>query len=213
MTCPCFYNQSTPLKHSMTQKKMGLGNFLCQFKTSMSWLWLAVLLRNNCCSPVCKVDNHDCDVVQWPAIVRLQHYTLRAKMRLAEPLFDVRHCLFITECVPQTIRCQNHELRVKFIEVEGQDVGIGDHQVSFFKRIIAERAGRRQDSCNAPNAVEADEAAGLFDSSPLLYLENKKSMSLNQVTSRKQQTPLNMISNLFISLQCTVFKKLNAQPL
>lgn len=105
-----------------------------------------------------KLDHHDSDVVRATTIEGLEDNAFGAKMRLIQPFPDKADCLLVAEGVPEAIRCQDHELGLQLVQIEGHDVGIGDDHVEVLQGIIAQRARHCQDALYTPRAVETNEA-------------------------------------------------------
>lgn len=106
-----------------------------------------------------ELDHHDGDVVRATAVEGLKDDALGAKVRLVQSFPDEANRLLVAEGVPQAVRCQDHELGLQLVQVEGHDVGIGNDHVEVFQRVIAQRAGHGQDALDAPRAIETDETA------------------------------------------------------
>lgn len=86
-----------------------------------------------------KLHHHDCDVVRATTIEGLEHDTFGTKVRLIQSFPDEANGLLVAEGVPQAVRCQDHELRLQLVQIEGHDVGIRDDHVEVLQRIIAQR--------------------------------------------------------------------------
>lgn len=76
-----------------------------------------------------KFDNHDSDIVGAAAVEGLEDDALGTEMGLIQPLPDEADRLLVAEGVPQAVRCQDHELRLQLVQVEGHNVGIGNDHV------------------------------------------------------------------------------------
>lgn len=140
--------------------------------------------------PVSEVDDHDGDVVQGAAVIRLQGDALRAVVRLVQALLHEGHRLLVTEGVPQPVGRQDQELRPVVGQVEGQHVRVCDHQLLVLEGVVAHRPGRRQDAGNSPHAVERHEAAGLLDALPLPHLQTAATVNdTDRVHPRYQILP------------------------
>lgn len=74
-------------------------------------------------------NHHDCDVVWAATVIRLQDDALGAEMWLIEALTDEAHGLLVTEGIPQTIRRQDHELGLQFVQIKCHDVRFRDDHV------------------------------------------------------------------------------------
>lgn len=104
-------------------------------------------------------DHHDGDVVGTTTVEGLEDDALGAEMRLVQALPDEADGLFVAEGVPQPVGCQDHELRLQFVQVKGHDVRIGNDHVEVFQGIVAKRARHGQDPLDSPGTIETDEAS------------------------------------------------------
>lgn len=83
-----------------------------------------------------ELHHHDGDVIRAASVERLEDDALGAEVRLVQTLTDEPHRLFVTECVPQAVGRQDHELWLQFVQVKGHDIRIGDDYVEVFQRVV-----------------------------------------------------------------------------
>lgn len=79
-----------------------------------------------------ELHHHDGDVIRAAAVEWLQHDAFGTKVWLVKALSDKAYSLLIAEGIPQAVRGQDHELRLQFVKVEGQDVRIGYNNIEVF---------------------------------------------------------------------------------
>lgn len=79
-------------------------------------------------------------------------------MWLIQAFLDEPDSLLVAESIPQAVGCQDHELWLQFVQVKGEDVGVGNDNVQVLQRVIPQRAGHGQDPLNTPGAIKADES-------------------------------------------------------
>lgn len=97
-----------------------------------------------------KLHHHDCDVVRATTIEGLEDDTLGTKVRLVQSFPDEANGLLVAEGVPQAVGCQDHELWLQLVQVEGHDVGIRNDHVEVLQRIVAQRTRHGQDALDTP---------------------------------------------------------------
>lgn len=106
-----------------------------------------------------ELHHHDGDVVGAAAVERLEDDALGAEVRLVQALADEPDGLLVAESVPQAVGRQDHELWLKFVQVKGHDVRVGDDDVEVLQRVVSKRAGHGQDPLDPPGAIKTDETS------------------------------------------------------
>lgn len=77
-------------------------------------------------------------------------------MWFIQAFLDESDSFLVAESIPQTIRRQDHELWLQFVQVKGKNIGVRNDNVQVLQRVISQWAGHGQDPLNAPGAVKAD---------------------------------------------------------
>lgn len=107
---------------------------------------------------ISKLHHHDCNIVGAASVEGLQDDAFGPEVRFIQALLDESNCFFITESIPQTIWCQDHELRLQLVQVKGQDIWVWDDHIEIFQWIIPQGSRHGQDSLDPPGAIETDES-------------------------------------------------------
>ena len=106
-----------------------------------------------------ELHHHDGDVVGAAAVEGLEDDALGAEVRLVQALADEPDGLLVAESIPQAVGRQDHELWLKFVQVKGHDVRVGDDDVEVLQRVVSKRAGHGQDPLDSPGAIKTDETS------------------------------------------------------
>lgn len=106
-----------------------------------------------------ELHHHDGDVVGASAVERLEDDAFGAEVRLVQTLANEPDGLLVAESIPQAVRCQDHKLRLEFVQVKGHDIRVRDDYVEVLQWVVPKRAGHSQDSLHSPGSIKTDETS------------------------------------------------------
>lgn len=147
-----------------------------------------------------KLYNHDGDIVQRSSTVWLHHESMSSKIAVIR-LYVVHqgNGLFILERIPQSVGGKYQELGLCLGTFECQNVWFSCDEFTVFQRKISQSSGRGEDTCNAPNSIEWNEASSILDTVSFFWLKVENNGTCFNLSCKIETQPLKLLIIMLIT--------------